>query len=122
MVQAFPVTRAFGRGLVWIARMSAIILSLALLAFPFQRQAFVSVRAEGASGKSASSALFDLIMQPWLSALLALAMAVFLVARFRLIPDHYYRITDVIYLGIVVALLAGLQALAYLPLLLAPSV
>lgn len=61
-------------------------------------------------------------MQPWLSALLAVTMVVFLIARIRLIPDRYYRLTDMIYFGMVTALLAALQALAYLPALLAPPV
>lgn len=122
MVVAFPITRAIGRGLIWLVRISAVIFSLALLAFPFQREAFLSARPNGASGKGVGSVLFDLLMQPWLSALLAVTMVVFLIARIRLIPDRYYRLTDMIYFGMVTALLAALQALAYLPALLAPPV
>lgn len=116
MAQPFPVSRFLGRAMIALARVSAVVLSLALLAFPLQRDSML----EFSQGAGASA--LETLMHPWLTIVLGIAMLAYLFARFRLIPKPNGRASDLLYLAIVIVLLAGLQAIAYLPVLQAPPI
>lgn len=111
MAQPFPVSRFLGRALIMLARVSAVILSLALLAFPLQRDTVL------AFNQGAGASVLETLMHPWLTISLGIAMLAYLVARFKLIPKANAQISDLLYLASVVAILGSFQALAYLPVL-----
>lgn len=113
MAQAFPLSRFLGRALLVVARVSAVILSMVLLSLPFRGTDWQEFN---------SNTLLGIFYQPWLSVVLAIGMLAYLAARFRLIPKHQARMTDMLYLAVVVGVLGVLQAIAYLPVLQAPPV
>lgn len=117
MAQAFPITRFIGRALIALARISAVILSVILLILPLRGSEWQALN-QGAG----SNTLLHILFQPWVSIVLATAMLAYLVARFKLIPRPQTRMTDMLYLAIVVGLLGALQAVAYLPILQAPTI
>lgn len=122
MKRSFPITRFFGRALLFLARISAVFLSLALLAIPFNRNGFQEI-SNGLYDSGAplmGSNLLDFLMQPWLAAVLGLSMLIYVYARFRLISADRRRISDLSYLATVAILMMGLQVALYLPAIQAP--
>ncbi|MFC4257407.1 hypothetical protein ACFOZ5_00015 [Marinobacter lacisalsi] len=116
MAQPFPVSRFLGRALIALARISAVFLSLALLAFPLQGDSILEFN------QGAGASVLETLMHPWLTIVLGIAMLAYLVARFKVIPKPNARVSDLLYLAIVIGLLAGLQAIAYLAVLQAPHI
>lgn len=123
MTSAFPITGLLGRALLFLAHLSAIFLSLALLAIPFNRNGFQQI-SNGLYNSGAplmGSNLLDFLMQPWLAAVLGLGMLIYVYARFRLISADRRRISDLSYLATVAVLMMGLQVALYLPAIQAPA-
>ena len=109
MSQTLPVSRFIGRALMALARISAVILSLVLLSLPLQGDQWPEFH------QGSSYVFVDALLQPWVAVVLAATMISYLVVRFKFIPKPRTRMTDLVYLTIVVVLLGGFQAVAYLP-------
>lgn len=122
MSSSFPIARWLGRGGLLFARVAAFILSLALLAIPLLRPGVQSVSNSlyGPESPLMNSTVVDGIFRPWLTVVLLICMVGYLYFRARMRPSTRRRLTDLVYLFVVVLLMLAVQVVVYLPALDAP--
>ncbi len=123
MASAFPITRFFGRVSLLMARIIAIGVSVALLTIPLTGREFQQLgdQVYGPDAPLMGSDILDFLVQPWLTAVLALGMLTYLYMRFRIIAVERRLVADLSYLLTVTAAMVMFQVAFYYPVLGASS-
>lgn len=117
MSSASPVTCLIGRGILFLSRCAAIVLSFALLATPFNPSGFQEI-SDGMYDSGTplmGSRLLEYLMHPWFTVILGVLILVYVYIRFRFISREHRRLSDLAYLVMVSILMMGLQFGLYFP-------